>query len=124
MAMLIIPVVNQALFKDTEDIPLFRTWGEVGGGLLLLGAVAGASLLPFMPVAILSILALVSVVAAFWVVNVHFAVLAWDGRAEAKRWLELQQYALVGFGLAVAELAALAFARGWAQRVLGIQWLV
>jgi uncharacterized membrane protein len=114
MAAFIAPAVSQALFKDTEDVPLFRSWRELGFGLAVIAAVAAISLLPFMPRRVLSMFAVVSVLVGFWIVNTHFIVVAWEGRAEATGWLQLQKYALAGFSML----------RTFMERAFGVQWLI
>jgi uncharacterized membrane protein len=124
MASFIAPVVSQALWKRTDNLPLFPTWKDVAIALAALAILAVVSLAGIVPTTALSIVAVIAVLASFWLVNVHFCVLAWDGTADAEVWPDLQRYALVGFAFSVLELAALAFLRGWTESVLGVHWLV
>jgi hypothetical protein len=96
----------------------------MGIALVVLAVVAVVSLAGMLPSTLLSIVAVLTVLMSFWLVNVHFCVLAWDGTVRANRWSDLQGYALAGFAFSVAELAGLAFLRGWSESALGIYWVV
>ncbi len=124
LAALIAPAVGQALWKARQNVQFFETWTEMGKGLLVMAGVAVISLLPFTPSTLLSVVAALSVLVSFWLVNAHFAVLAWDGTAEAEGWLQLQHYALVAFGLTVVELVGLSALRSLLEATLHVSWLV
>jgi hypothetical protein len=123
LACFIAPAVSEALFRDREDRPLFGSGWALGGGLLVLAGVAAFSLAPFVPPRLLSLVAAASVVGGFAVVNLHFAVLAWDGPAWARGWSDLKQYALAGVGFAILELAGLSLLRGILEGY-GVRWVV
>src|SRR5262249_19548093 len=122
MAALIAPVISEVLWKDTTNEPFIASWAELALTLGVLAIVAVISLAGFVPAVLLSVIAAASVLVSFWIVNIHFAVLAWDGRLEATDVLKLDRYVLMGFLLAAVELGGLSWLRGFSESVLHLQW--
>lgn len=118
------PVLAYAFWRERDPRPLFATWAEYGRVLLVVATAGLAAWLGIGGATLWSVLAALSVVATYWLVNTYLAVGAWVGVARADRWTELGTLATVGFALTVVELAALAVLRSWLEGVYGVSWPV
>lgn len=124
LAAFIAPIVSFAFFRERDRRPLFASFRElaISGAPLIL--VAGVVVVGGVPGFMLSGLAAVAVVGAFWLVNTYICVLAWEGVGRASVWRDLAPSAVVGFLLTGGLLAGLSFLRGWMEATLGLSWAV
>jgi len=115
------PVVNFVLWRDRESTPFYARWRELAGGLAACGVVGALAASGLLAAVIVSIVAVLSVVMSFSLVNAYIWVLCWEGQAKAASWSELGWVWVAGFSMTVAELLGLAWFRGWAEP-LGMAW--
>ena len=119
LAVLIAPVVSWAFWRQREPTQLFASRGDVGRVVV---AIVGIALLVLSGAPgrlALSLVALLSAVFSFWLVNTYMAVVLWQGAGSADDWRDIAWSGAVGFLLTAAELWALAALRGWAETSFG-----
>jgi hypothetical protein len=102
--------------------PLFARWQELARPALGLAIVAAAATFGAGNATWLSLLAALSVLGSFALVNAYTVVLFWQGPTQAQRWSDLSWATACGLSLAIAELVGLAALRAWAEATLGLTW--
>ena len=125
LALLAVPVLSAALWRDWDPEPSLASLGELGWALCLLALVqlttmSGIAALLY-PVALLMVL---GAVVAFAVGNTYAVVLVTRQERRASTWGEALNPLLAGVLISVGELAALAAFRYWAEAALGVRWVV
>lgn len=124
MAAFIAPVVSFTFFRERDPRPLFRSWLDFGVSAIPVAGVGVISAVGGAPGPVLSGLAALSVVTAFWLVNTYLCVWAWAGVGKATSWGDLAPSAVVGFVMTGAGLVGLSALRGWVEATLGLSWAV
>jgi uncharacterized membrane protein len=123
LAFLVAPVVAGVVWKSPTDDASIEDPIELAmgiGGAVLLGAVILVAPAPLLYPLALAMLA--SVLLAFGVANMY-VVVGTTGRAGlARSGSDLYGPLVVGVGLALLELAALAALRGWLATAFGFTW--
>jgi len=125
MALLAVPVLAAALWKDWDVEPSLARPGELLGPLCVLGMIqattmAGVPLL-LMPIALVIVAGLLG---AFTVGNTYALVLLTRREGRATSWRDALNPLLGGLLVAFYELVALAALRAWAESALGARWPV
>jgi uncharacterized membrane protein len=124
LALLAVPVLSSALWRDWEFERSLASVTELGWALCLLTLVqlatmSGAALLLY-PVGLLM---LAGVVVAFAVGNAYAVVLITRRERQASTWAQAANPLLAGVLIAIVELAALSAFRYWAEAALGVRWV-
>ncbi|HZT05583.1 MAG TPA: DUF2085 domain-containing protein [Chloroflexota bacterium] len=123
VAAFIAPSISHMLWREREPAPFFTSWRDVAMVGVVVGALGFATLTVAVPITVLSAVAVLSVLFAFWIANAHVCVLAWAGTADAEGWRDLAGYGAMGFVLAAVELVALSALRDWMEAALHVTWV-
>jgi len=124
-ALLAVPVLASALWKDWDVEPSLASAGELLGPLCVLGMIQAATMAAvpalLIPIALVIVAGLL---AAFTVGNTYAVVLLMRREGRATSWREALNPLLGGLLVAFYELLALAALRVWAETTLGARWPV
>ncbi len=125
VGLLAVPVLSGALWRDWDVEPSLANVAELAGPLCWLGIVEIATISGIAgllyPVALLMV---VGALVAFAVGNTYALLLVTRAERQATRVTDALNPCLAGLLVSAAELAALAWLRGWAEATWGIRWVV
>jgi uncharacterized membrane protein len=124
LALLAVPVLSGALWRDWDFEPSLASVGELGWALCLLALVQLATMSGTPPLLYpVGLLMIVGVVVAFAVGNTYAVVLITRQERQVSTWSQAANPLLAGVLITFVELAALSAFRYWAEAALGLRWV-